>query len=170
MIYKKHLNKLTYIKNLAKRQYYENLIKNKRGNSRETWAIIFTIIDYKTTKNKSKIPLTMEINNQVYDTNSDIFLNILCDYFASIGSLISKNVTNQHNSYLEINSKRICQSFVFHKITEDEVNSCINNIKTYSAPGIDSIAPKFIKLSKVVFAPFLTKFFNKCTGNFSRKL
>jgi len=102
MIYEKHLNKLTHIKYLAKRQNYENLIKNKRENSRETWSIVSTIIDYKNTKNKSKIPLTMEINNQVYDTNSDIFLNILRDYFASIGSLMSKNVTNQHNSNLEI--------------------------------------------------------------------
>jgi len=82
MIYKKHLNKLIRMKYLAKRQYYKNLIKNKRGNSRVTWSIISTIIDYKNSKNKSKIPLTMEINNEVYDTNSDIFLNILCDYFA----------------------------------------------------------------------------------------
>ena len=39
---------------------------------------------------------------------------------------------------------------------------CINNIKTQSAPGLDGISPKFMKLSKVVLTTFLTKLFNKC--------
>ena len=72
---------------------------------------------------------------------------------------MGKNLPNQHNSDLKIYSKRCCQSFVFHEITEDEVNECINNIKNYSAPGLDGITPKFIKLGKFVLAPFLTKIF-----------
>ena len=75
--------------------------------------------------------------------------------------LIGKNLSNQHNLDLKIYSKRSCQSFVFHEITEDEVNECINNINNYSAPGLDGITPKFIKLGKVVLAPLLTKIFNK---------
>jgi len=43
------------------------------------------------------MPSTMEINNHSYDTNSEIFLNKLCDYFASIGSLMSKNLSKQQN-------------------------------------------------------------------------
>jgi len=86
----------------------------------------------------------------------------LCDYFASIGSLLSKNLSKQQNLDLKIYTKRCCQSLVFHEIAENEVNACINNIKTYSAPGLDGISPKFIKLGKVVLTPFLTKLFNKC--------
>ena len=71
---------------------------------------------------------------------------------------MGKNLSNQHNSDLKIYSKRSCQSFVFHEITEDKVNESINNIKNYSAPGLAGITPKFITLGKVVLAPFLTKF------------
>ena len=129
-IYKKHLNKLTHVKYLAKRQYYENVIKNNQGNSRQTWSVIGKIIDYKNATNQSKMmPATMEINNHVYDTNSETFLNNVCNYFANVGSLMAKNLPNQHNSYLKIYSKRSCRSFSFHEITENEVNECINNIK-----------------------------------------
>ena len=96
----------------------------------------------------------MESNKHVYDTNSEAFLNKVCDYFANVGSLMGKNLPNQHNSGLKIHSKRSCQSFVFHGITEDEVKECINNIKNCSAPGFEGITPKFIKLGNVVLAPF----------------
>ena len=100
------------------------------------------------------MPTTMEINNHVYDTNSETFLNKVCNYFANVGSLMGRNLPNQHNSDFKIYSKRSCQSFAFHEITENEVNECIYNIKNYSAPGLDGITPKFIKLGKVVLAPF----------------
>ena len=161
-IYKKHLNKLTHVKCLAKRQYYKNVIKNNQDNSRQTWSVMGKIIDYKNTSNQSKmISSTVEINNHAYDTNSETFLDKVCNYFANVGSLMCKNLPNQHNSNLKIYFKRSYQSFAFHEITENEVNKCINNIKNYSAPGLDEITPKFIKLGKVVLAPFLTKIFNK---------
>ena len=77
-------------------------------------------------------------------------------------TLMGKNLPNQHNSNLKICSKRSCQSFSFHEIIEDEVDKdeVNNNIKKYSAPGLDGITLKFIKLGKVVLAPFVTKIFN----------
>ena len=108
------------------------------------------------------MPTAMVINNHVHDTNSKTFLNKLCNYFANAGSLMGKNLPNQHNSDLKIYSKRSCQKFAFHEITEDEVNECINNIKNYSTLSLPGIIPKFIKLRKVALVPFLTKIFNKC--------
>ena len=75
---------------------------------------------------------------------------------------MGKILPNQHNSDLKLYSKRSCQSFAFHELTKDDVNECINNIKNYSAPGLDRTTPKFIKLGKFVSTPFLTKIFNKC--------
>ena len=108
------------------------------------------------------MPTAMQVSNHVYDTNSEAFLNNACDYFANVGSLMGKNLPNQPNSDLKVYSKRSCQSFALHEITENEVNECINNIKNYSTPGLNGITPKFIKLGKVVLAPILTKIFNKC--------
>ena len=107
------------------------------------------------------MPTTMDIEGHTYNTSSEAFLNKLCEYFTNVGATIT-DAKSLNNLALTIHSKRCCQSFVLHEITEEEVNTCINNIKSQSAPGLDGISPKFIKLSKVVLTPFLTKLFNKC--------
>ena len=101
----------------------------------------------------------MDVEGHSYNTSSEAFLNKLCEYFANVGA--TKDAKSLNNLALTIHSKRCCQSFVLHETTE-EVNTCINNIKSQSAPGLDGISPKFIKSSKVVLTPFLTKLFNKC--------
>ena len=59
--YKKYLNKLTHIKNIAKRSYYKNLIKKNKRNPSQTWSIIKCIIDFKNSTNKAKLPSTIMI-------------------------------------------------------------------------------------------------------------
>ena len=54
------------------------------------------------------------------------------------------------------------QSFVLSEICEEEVDSCIDNIKSGSAQGSDETPPKFVKLSRCIISPLLTKLFNKC--------
>ena len=63
---------------------------------------------------------------------------------------------------LVIHSKSCIQSFVFHEITKEEVTRHINAIKTHTAPGLDGISSKFIKLAKLIVAPFLAQLFNNC--------
>ena len=161
LFYKKYLNKLTHIKYLAKQSYYKNLFKESEGDSYRTWSIIGELIDYKNKKCASKIPCTIEVNDKMLKTKSVDFLNELCKYFANVGANMNKNL-NSIDSKLTIHAKCCSQSFVFHEITVEEINSCINNLKNRSAPGLDGINPKFIKMSKVCLAPFLATFFNKC--------
>ena len=42
------------------------------------------------------------------------------------------------------------------------MNDCIDKLKPYTAPGLDQISPKFVKLSKCVLAPLLARLFNRC--------
>ena len=35
-------------------------------------------------------------------------------------------------------------------------------MKTHTAPGLDGISSKFIKLAKLIVAPFLAQLFNNC--------
>ena len=53
--------------------------------------------------------------------------------------------------------------FLLHELTPEEVSNCISNIKPYSAPGMDGIPPKFVKLTRGILSPYLGKLFNKCT-------
>ena len=162
MHYKKYLNKLTHIKNLAKRMYYEKQITENHQDSSKTWKIIKEIINYLQSSRKSKLPSTITIDGQNYNTSSKSFLNKLCELFANIGAnMISKN--NQASSHqINIHSKRCMQSFVMHEISEDEVRTSINNVKAHTAHGFDHIPAKFIKTAACVLTPFLTRIFTKC--------
>ena len=95
------------------------------------------------------------------NTDSQVFLDTLCEYFANIGANTAKNVPQNSNSF-KIFTNSCIQSFVLPEICEEEVNSCTDNIKSGSAQGFDEIPPKFVKLSKSIISPLLTKLFNKC--------
>ena len=53
-------------------------------------------------------------------------------------------------------------SFVMDKITAQDVSDSIDNITSHSAPGVDGVSPKFIKLAKPILSPYLVSLFNKC--------
>ena len=78
------------------------------------------------------------------------------------------NNLNSNDSKLTIHPKCCSQSFVFHEITVEEINSCIMNRSVF---GLDGVNPKFIKMSKVYLAPFLATFFKQVhrTKCFSQK-
>ena len=85
----------------------------------------------------------------------------MCEYFAKVGSNLSKN--NPSNiSELKIFSKSIMQSFRLHEFTESAVSLAINDVKCNTAPGMNGISPKFVKMAIVALAPILTKLYNKC--------
>ena len=88
--YKKYRNKLTHVKFLAKNQYYNNLLIENRSNPKKTWEILRQIIEGKNSS-RNKLPISLEINGQSCETDSDEFLNRMCEYFAKVGSNLSKN-------------------------------------------------------------------------------
>ena len=51
---------------------------------------------------------------------------------------------------------------MLEEILLKDVNDCIDKLKPYTAPGLDQISPKFVKLSKCVLAPLLARLFNRC--------
>ena len=83
----------------------------------------------------------------------------MCKYFANIGSTLAKKVNKAHDSNLKITSKSCLHSFVMHDVTENEVSIAIKNLKSNSAPGIDAISPKFVKMAKMLLTPLLTKLY-----------
>ena len=75
-----------------------------------------------------------------------------------------KNLLNSSkaDSKLVIHSKSCIQSFVFREITKEEVTRPINAMKAHTTPGLDGISLKFIKLAKLIVAPFLARLFINC--------
>ena len=85
------------------------------------------------------MPFELSVDNKMINTNSQIFLDKLCDYFANIGASMSKNIPNKKNLVFKIHDKSCLKYFVFQEIDEEEVNFCINNIKINSTPKSNGI-------------------------------
>ena len=97
------------------------------------------------------------IRDEKIKTDSKNFLDIACEYFANIGANMSKKLPFSNSSSFKIHSKLCMKSFLL-----EEINFCIDNLKSNSSPGIDDLPPKFIKLAKCILSPHLVIRFNKC--------
>jgi len=73
----------------------------------------------------------------MHRTDSKLFLDKMCDYFANIGAKLANEINQNHNNSFKIHSKRCLESFVLQDIDREEVSLCINNIKSHSAHGIE---------------------------------
>ena len=80
----------------------------------------------------------------------------------SIGTNLANNIPQTNNNSFKVFTCSCVQSFAFQKICEEDVISCIDNVKPDAASGSDEIPSKFVKLSKCILASLLTKLFNKC--------
>ena len=135
--YKKYHNELTHIKALAKQQHYDSLLRKNSNSPKKSWSVIRKIIDNNSTSN-IKLPPTLRVNDKASETDSNEFLDHVSKYFANIGSTFGKKVNKAHDSNLKITSKSYLHSFMTHDVTENEVSIAIENLKSNSAPGIDS--------------------------------
>ena len=153
VLYKKYLNKLTHVKNLAKRNYYESIIKNNNKNPSQIWSVINNIVDYKNSASKGKFPSAITIENETVKTDSQKFLDKLCKYFANIGANMSKNLPHTNTKSFKIHHKTCMKSFILQDIFKEEVSDAIASIKSSSAPGTDEITPKFVIIAKGILSP-----------------
>ena len=102
------------------------------------------------------------IRDEKVKSDSKKFLDIACAYFANVGASMSKKLPFSTSSPFKIHHKSCVQLFLCQKITVEEINFCIDNLKSNSSPGIDELRPKFIKLAKCILSPHLVILFNKC--------
>ena len=131
------MNKLTHIKFHAKRIYYENLIKSNSNDSTQTWPIIKKIINCKQFSKKSQLPSELSVDNKMINTNSQIFLDKLCDYFANIRATMSKNISNEKNLVFKVHDKSCLNLLLFKKLMKKKLNFAL--IKSKSTQHQDQI-------------------------------
>ena len=82
---------------------------------------------------KSKLPSALLIENQIVNTDSQVFLNKLCEYFAHTRTNLANNIPQTNNSF-KIFTSSCVQSFALQEICKDVI-SCIDNVKSDTASG-----------------------------------
>ena len=65
------------------------LLTENRFNPKKTWEVLGQIIEGRS-KSRNKLLTSLKINGQICETDSDEFLNRMCEYFANVGSNLSK--------------------------------------------------------------------------------
>lgn len=136
----------------AKQKHLEKGVLNAHNNPRKMWA---TINEHLGVSNKRKVnePIK-EIKTESGDalTNPKQIANYLNSFFNNLSS------TPGHPRVL---NQRCQQSIFWTPVTVNEVIIAIAELKSDSAPGIDSITVKDIKALTDLIAPVLTKLFNQ---------
>ena len=154
-----YASKLTKIKTLANKLYFQNEIVNSRNDMRKLWGVINSL----TPQNaKPSYPSTIIVGNSIIKTPGEV-ADKFNKHFCSIGKKLSDkaNTTNSpdFNQFL---SNKVCSSMFLCQTTVSDIFNLINQlncIKSYGADGVDVF---FVKTGAMVIARILSVFYNSC--------
>ena len=138
--YKKYRNKLTKIKTISKKAYYEKMLKTSDKNTSKIWKIINNLSNRKTQE--EQFPNQLDINENSFTKPIDI-VNNLNNYFANIGLQTGIKKSDAPNTPNKI--KSISNSFFWLDVTEIEIFNIIKSLDSNKANGYDNISVKILK-------------------------
>ena len=147
-IYKIDRNIFNEAKLSAIRRYENNIIANKKVNRKQYYRYI--------SRNKKYLNncITLMNDNGILESNEQICADILNDHFSSVFTLGDSLIPNSDTGvyYPEMNRILFTESAVFSKL---------KNIDISKSHGPDDIPGCILKNCSDIFAPILTKLFNK---------
>ena len=160
--YKKYLNKLTFIKRLAKEQYYTSQLLTHKQDISKQWSIINELLDQNKRCSSTAIHKLTTMDNENIESKSEIS-NMLNNYFANVGANLSAQAGTGNVKASFINKMPSnAHSCFFQPIVPVEVYQAIQNQNSKKAAGPKNIPIKFYKIAGEWIANFLSEYFNKC--------
>ena len=138
--YRNIFNKL---RRKAKEMYYYTLLEKHKGDIRNTWNIMNSVIG--RARDKTSISDTFIINDK-RENSEKIISNSFCDYFTNIGkSFADKIPPAQHSYKWYMKSKRNLRSMYMIPTESDEISKIIKSLKTKKSTGHDNISITMLK-------------------------
>ena len=120
--YKMYRNKLTYLKNSAKKLYYQDIIRKNKQNTAKLWKTINNIFNVSKQRGNN-IPDKMTSGTEDYAYENQCVSNMLNNYFTNVGinlaAKISKLVQCNFNITSLIHSN--INYILIQPIPEDEI-------------------------------------------------
>ena len=83
--YKMYRNKLTHLKNSAKKLYYQDIIRKNKQNTAKLWKTINNIFNVSKQRGNN-IPDKMTTGKEDYAYGNQCVSNMLKNYFTNVGS------------------------------------------------------------------------------------
>jgi hypothetical protein len=142
--YTKYKNKLNHIIKVAKKMHYEEQLVMHKQNSKMVWKTLNQILN-KPNKN-SKIAKSFVGNNStdIIDDPIDI-ANKFNDYFVKIGPNLANQININDETFEKFLSGSYQSSFSVDVITENELETELENINSNKSSGYDGVNSKIKK-------------------------
>ena len=141
----------------AKKRYFSDNLKVRKGNPRKTWNLINELTSRNTSKSTNI--LEIQVDNRTISSPGDM-AEAFNDHFTNIGQVLAQEVAAAEVNpefYLSHTDK------AFHLKTPslDVVFNLLRNIDEKKATGLDMIPSKLLKMAASIVTPSLTAIFTK---------
>lgn len=140
--YKTYRNYLNTLLKKSKNNYYKNQVLQNQKNLKKIYEIISEATNNNLDNKKTEINL-VDNDGKPFD-NTKQMADYCNDYFANIGSNMLSNISEPENFCHSL--ENISNSMFLTPVTENEIIKHINSLKNQSAPGIDGVTTKILKL------------------------
>ena len=157
-VYRKYSNKLTRVKSLLKKLYYNQAFSRRKNNPRELWKLIKSVIPSQKRPIQSTKLLT---DNGVIEDPTKISEHFL-NYFSEIGANITKNASvhiNNDTTFKKYLKNSVINTIILDSPQTTEVYNIINSLNPHRTQGHDNISSHFLRLGSEVLAPILAQLF-----------
>ena len=121
---------------INKPDYYKHYFEEHKNKSKKTWDGIRSIISLKT--NSHKQIRSININNKT-ESSPQIMAETFNNFFVTTASNIDIKIIHTNTSYKDYLQGSVLHSFFLKPVTEKEVISVINEMKTNKSTGPNSI-------------------------------
>ena len=155
---------------IAKKMYYSKCLQNNKGNIKETWKTINSIIG-RTRKNRD-MPEYFNIDG-VKMKDNHVIAREFNSFFVDIGPSTAEKIKQPPNKhYTQFLNKQIHSKLHFQLVEQEEVETLIDNLQPKTSSGHDNISSKLLKTIKTELVKSLTLIINQSinTGIFPSKL
>ena len=130
--YKKYRNKLTHLKEAAKKIYYQNIFLGP-GNPSNTWKNINQLL--RKNKPKSTVPSLVKLGDKTITDPTEI-CNKLNEHFVTIGEKLgSKSIFQNDQNYRKYLGKRHVSSVILQPTHAYEIMEIITGLDINKSPG-----------------------------------
>lgn len=155
--YKIYKNKLTHSIRIAKRIYYDKKLTDNKANMKETWKILNSIINRKSSRPRLNAVFKRdgrEISNPIEIANN------FCDYFSNVGPSLAKKIQASPVPTESFLSGEFPNSIFLEPVLENEIRLIAKAFPSGKAAGYDNISMSVIKLSIDLISRPLTHILN----------
>ena len=149
--YKKYKNKLTAILRRCEKQYFTELLEINKGNMKETWKILNSLIN---KKSKGKQISTEFNGDESKITGDKTIANGFNNFFVNIGPSLAKRIPKCKDSlFTQFLPDKVEDTMFLQPVTEEEIMQQVKNAKNKKSKDHDQFDMCLVK--KII--PYIVK-------------